>query len=263
VRERGMQSRRARAAQAEAQGGGSGDKGSGTPPRGAGYWPAVAIAAIIIATAGWTTVAVMTLGGGSGPTAEAAPTDDDLVDASLDPSEEEPVAELHDAPELEALLPTDVAGTPMVTESWTGEPLLQEGGPWSDAVVAFLTESGKVPTDLKNAQAYDPEQATDYRVGVFRLDGVPAADVRDAMVEAWKTEYPELATSTVELGGTEVTKGDFGEDSINSYWFIRDDLLFDVEASDESIVSSVIAWLVDPSASPVAAPSAAASASPS
>ena len=56
------------------------------------------------------------------------------------------------------------------------------------------------------------------------MPGVPTADLRDALVNAWKNDYPELAISTVTLDGMEVTKGDFGEDAIDSYWYEKDGL---------------------------------------
>ena len=153
MRERGTQSRRAKAA----DGGPIDDPADATvtsvtprPPTrtpratssgrtsgGAGYWPAVAIIAIVVATAGWTTVAVMALNGGGGTTA-AVPSVSDDPNATIDDTEadfsEEPIAESHDAPDLEALLPTEVAGTPLTLQSWTGDTLLSDGGTWSEAL---------------------------------------------------------------------------------------------------------------------------------
>lgn len=236
----------------------------GGPSRGAGYWPAAAIIAIVVATAGWTTVAVMAING-NGPAAAA--TEDPLVDpeGSFDLGEEdfseEPVEDSHDAQDLEALLPTEIAGTPLSLQSWTGDTLLSDD-PWSVAVAGFLTEAGKTPADLTAAQAVDPTQTIDHSVGVFRLPGVPVGDLRTALVDAWKSDYPELVVSTITLDGMEVVKGDFGEDSIDSYWYEKDDLLFDVETSDEAIATSTLAAIRDGERAPAAPSGSAAPSSP-
>lgn len=264
MRERGTQSRRARSADGGPIDDPTDDSmpsptprppsrtqrttSSGSAAGGAGYWPAVAIIAIVVATAGWTTVAVMALNGGGGTTA-AIPSASDDPNATFDDTEadfsEEPIAESHDAPDLEALLPTEVAGTPLTLQSWTGDTLLSDGGTWSEALTTYLTSIGRSPADLTAAQALDPTETIDHSVGVFRVPGVPTADLRDALVNAWKNDYPELAISTVTLDGIEVTKGDFGEDAIDSYWYEKDGLLYDVETSDEAIATTILASIRD------------------
>ena len=221
------------------------------PPRSAGYWPAVAIIAIVVATAGWTTVAVMAING-RGATAEVASSPPDTTDdpnalSSDDGADfsDAPVEDSHDAPDLEALLPTAISGTPLSLQSWTGDSLLTEGDQWSDSVTAWLTKVGKTPADLSAAQAFDATESTDHSVGVFRLDGIPTKDLRDAMIAAWKESYPELVVSTVKLDGTEVTKGAFGEGAIDSYWYEKDGLVFDVETSDQAVATTIVADLRD------------------
>jgi hypothetical protein len=238
-------------------------QGGGGPSRGAGYWPALAIIAIVVATAGWTTVAVMAINDG-GPAAAASedPIEDPDASFAEEDFSEEPVEDRHDAQDLEALLPTEIAGTPLSLQSWTGDTLLSDDA-WSVAVAGFLTSVGKTPVDLAAAQAVDPTQAIDHSVGVFRLPGIPVEDLRSALVDAWKSDYPELVVSTITLDGMEVVKGDFGEDSIDSYWYEKDDLLFDVETSDESIATTVLAGIRDGERAPTAPSAPAGSAEPS
>ena len=57
-------------------------------------------------------------------------------------------------------MPAVVAETPLTTESLTGATLLDEGSPWTEAVLAFLSAAGKTPADLQNAQAYDPNRGS-------------------------------------------------------------------------------------------------------
>jgi hypothetical protein len=80
------------------------------------------------------------------------------------------------------------------------------------------------------------------------------------MVAAWKDSYPDMTVSTVKLDGTEVTKGDFGEDAIDSYWYVKDGLVYDIEASDEAAATTILKGLRDgtfptgPGSAPSAAP---------
>ncbi len=101
MQQRGVQSRRVRPGNV----GPASRSGPPAPTRG-NIWQAIAIVALIAATAGWTTVAVLALRPASGAATEASPSD--VVDASAsdDTSSEPPVADTHDAVEMEALLPT-------------------------------------------------------------------------------------------------------------------------------------------------------------
>ena len=233
---------------------------------GAGYWPLVAMIAIVVATAGWTTVAVMALNGNSAGQPSPSASDAAAVpDESLDPgagASDSPIPDLHEAPALEGLLPTTVAGTTMATQSWTGDTLLSDEGTWSQSIATFLTSVGKKPADLTAAQAVDPADSIDQSVGVFQLEGVAVTKLRDALVAAFKGDYPDLAVSTVKLDGTEVTKGDFGPDAINSYWYIKDGRLYDIESSDEATATAILQAIRDGTRE-VPAPSGTASAAPS
>jgi hypothetical protein len=242
VRERGAQSRRAR----------SGLAGSFGAPLGSGgtrerFWPTVAMIAIVVATAGWTTVAVMAL---SGRGAEASPSQtliaaaagsDELDSFEPDPSESiEPPS--HVSPALEALLPKSWETTELTSQSWSGETVLVGDG-WSTAFTTYLQSAGKAPADLLVAQAYDPTGAIDLTVSAFKITGATAADVRKTLVKAWQADYPELATTTGTVGGKKVTHGVFQYTGIDSYWYEHDDLVYDVETADADLAGKVLASL--------------------
>lgn len=243
MRERGVQSRRVRAGRV-----GPGRHDTLEPPTRGNVWQVIAIVALVAATAGWTTVAVLTLGGGGSPVAEASPSDSFDPLASEEPTLP-PVADTHDAPDLEAFLPLELGDAALQVQSWTGDAILTDDA-WSTSLSAFLTGAGKTGKDLRVAQAYDPTQALDGSIGVYRVAGIEATALRDALVAAWKVDYPEMAVSTVTLDGKEVTKCDFGEDTIASYLYVRDDLVFDVETTDEAIAAAALAALPIPGASP-------------
>ena len=210
------------------------------------FWPTVAMIAIIVATAGWTTVAVMALTGqGSAaspsPTqvADASPSDDSsqLPDAS-----DSAVPESHDAPTLEALLPKSLNGTALTSQSVTGDTLLSDDG-WSNAFSTFLAGIGKTPTDLLFAQAYDPSGASDLTIGAYQISGVSAADIDKTVLKAWKANDATLTTKAATVGGKKVTQGTIPSMSLDGYWYEHGNVVFEVETSDATVAANVLAAL--------------------
>jgi hypothetical protein len=260
VRERGVQSRRVRAGNVE-------PVRRSTPPsrNGTTFWQALAIVALIAATAGWTTVAVLALRG-TGSTAVATDSSDPNA---VDPNASDaPVAESHDAPELEALLPASLNGATFDIQSGLGDSILGADA-FGTSMTSFLTGAGKTPADLEIAQA-SPTGDFDGSIGAYRVAGVGASSVRDALIQAWKGDTPGLVVSQVTLGGTTVTKADFGAETVPSYLYERDDVVFDIETTDPNIATAAIAAIAAlpaPGSSaaphPSATPSAGASAKPS
>ena len=125
---------------------------AGGSPRPDRSWAIIAIIAIIAATSGWTTVAVLTVfDRDAAVAASTAEPTDALADPSLEP---EVVAESHEAADLEALLPTDHEGTTLTAQSWTGDSLLAEDA-WSEAFTTFLESEELVASDFAVAQAWD------------------------------------------------------------------------------------------------------------
>ncbi len=131
MRERGTQSRRVRPGPVEPQ------RRPGPPPqRSAGnsnFWQVLAIVALVAATAGWTTVAVLALRPAPSAVAEA-PVGESFDPEATDDTEVPPVADTHDAPELEALLPATLSDANLVVQSWDGGGLLSND-PWSASML--------------------------------------------------------------------------------------------------------------------------------
>jgi hypothetical protein len=230
------------------------DPYSPPPPRSnVNAWQALAIVALIAATAGWTTAIVLATRGGTAAVASASAPDEGDVPSEGDTAP--PVADTHDAPDLEALLPTTLHGTAMQLQSWTGDGILTDDD-WSNSFNAFLSANQKAPTDLGEAQAYDPTQALDGSIGVYRVNGVEPTKVRDALIAAWKADGTAAPTSTVTIGGKEMTKVDFPEDTPDSYLYLRDDVVFDIESTDPSVVAEALAGLPKPGSTARPNPSA-------
>jgi len=240
VRERGVQSRRVR-------------EGKETVRRpapassGTNVWQVIAVVALLAATAGWTTVAVMALRGSDTGAAVAAPS------ASADPGASDgpsagPVADTHSAPDLELALPTAVNGAQLQVQSETGEGLLS-GDAWSTVVTTFLTSVGKTAKDLQFAQAADPTQTLDGSFEVYRVPGVDGTKLRDALITAWKGDFPDMKLTDVTVGGRKVTKGVFDTQTPPSYLFVTGEYLYDIWTNDPTIAAAGIKALPVPGAS--------------
>jgi hypothetical protein len=148
----------------------------------------------------------------------------------------------HDAPELEALLPATWEGSAMSVESSTGEVVLIEDA-WSQVFRTFLEDLKKTPADLLVARSYEPTGELQMSVSAFKVDGVGGDKVLETVISAWKAEDENLVTSTLTLGGKSVTRGVFASTDVNSYWYEQEDVVFDVETSDEALAGAVIATL--------------------
>jgi hypothetical protein len=223
-------------------------------------WQVIAIIALLAATAGWTTVGVIAVRPTSSGAAVDAPVASDDPNA-VDPGAAQAVT--HDAPELEALLPATLSGTPLDIQSLTGDAYLA-GDAWGASVTSFLAGVGKLPADLHVAQAADPTGAVDVTINLFKAAGVEPAALRDALLAAWKGDNADMKTSTVTIGGEQLTKGDFGPDLDATFLYLHDGAVYDIETADPAIVAAALAAIKNPGASgaPVGSAAPAASGSP-
>jgi hypothetical protein len=194
------------------------------------------------------------------PAGTAVATDSADPNAAADQSDP-PDVPSHDVPDLEAFLPTQVNGATLDVQSVTGDNGLIGGDEWSTAMTKFLTAESKQPADLGYAFASDPSENVDISIGVYRADGVQAAPLHDALVEGWKGLAPTVKISDITLGDKKVTKGDDGTDYPFSYLYARDNLVYEIYTSDESIATAALAALPAAGASSAPAGSSAPSSS--
>ncbi|MEO8570408.1 MAG: hypothetical protein ABI553_01795 [Chloroflexota bacterium] len=213
----------------------------GPPPSsGSNFWQVLAILALIAATAGWTTVGVIALRAPS-TAVVASPTDSfdpNASDGSL--ASDPPIADTHDAPQLEAVLPTTINGTTLASQSWTAaEEGILNGDEWSASMTKFLTTAGKTSADLLIAQAIDPNQGIDVSIAAYQIAGTQPSALRDALVAAWKSQYAQMTFSEVTLAGKTVTKG-VGTDLPSSYLYLDTDVVYDIETTDEALALAAL-----------------------
>ena len=121
---------------------------------------------------------------------------------------------------LEALLPNEVAGAPIVKSSISG-PTLAGSGPGSEDMRAMLTRLGKTPDDLSAAFG----SGGGLIMSAYRLKGVDATALLAAF--AVLLDADEAPTMTdASLGGKSVTKVVTGVSTV--YAYTKDDVLFTV-----------------------------------
>ncbi len=152
------------------------------------------------------------------------------------------VAESHVVPDLEARLPHTVKGTTLSVQSVDGTTALQNGAT-SQALAASLSRLGKAPADLQIAAAHDPSGTLPLIVFAFRVGGVSTADLGKAVIESWSAgASPAPTNSQLTIGGRKVTKVAFSQ-SPPDYMWEGDGVVFDIETTDESLVSTVLPLL--------------------
>ena len=208
---------------------------------------------MIIATAGWTTVGVLVINDKPAAAASGPIESDEAIDEESTPPDEE-IPPSHLFADLEALLPTVLECTTLDVQSFTGTEFIFDDS-WGTSMSAFLTSVGKTPADLQIAQAQDPDGVLDLEVVLaFRLPGVEPEKLRDAVINGWRVDFPELTTGTATIEDKAVTTGVFAEDTPASMWYINDGVVFDIESGDEALGKTILAGLPPASAAP--APSA-------
>jgi hypothetical protein len=159
-------------------------------------------------------------GGTIAPSADAST--DDQTGASPAPGEspvpgESLAAESPAAPELVAIMPTKVGSISMASDSATGGTFLSDDQ-GSRAIQAALRAAGKTPDDLRVAQAYDEAGVADLSVMAVTVDGLPAEQTRDIVLENWLAATGDgVKKDTVTLGGKTWTRVDYGDGGTLDY----------------------------------------------
>ena len=147
------------------------------------------------------------------------------------------------SPELDALLPRDIGGTPFIVETYTGEDALSNDA-GSLAVIAGLRELGKTPADLELAQAYDETGTVDLYLFAFRLPDTDSAALRSLVLESWLVAGAEgVTTEEVEFGGKTLTRVDYGEDVPDAYVYSQGDVAVIIHTGSEELAAEAAAAL--------------------
>ncbi|HEX5824719.1 MAG TPA: hypothetical protein VFY18_09705 [Candidatus Limnocylindrales bacterium] len=153
----------------------------------------------------------------------------DQIDASTAPT----------APELEALLPTEVGGTTLTVQSATATDGLGTD-PTSRAFAAVIPTLGAKLADLQVAQAFDETQTVDLSIFGFRLAGRDGTKLRAAVIDTWLSAGAAGVTrSEVKLAGKSLTKIDYGDAGAIDYVYSGSDYVIVIETVDLAIATEV------------------------
>lgn len=148
----------------------------------------------------------------------------------------------HVAPDLEALLPHTVEGATLTSQSVVGTTALGTDAT-SLSLIASLKTLGKTPADLEIAEAHDVAGKLSVRLLGFRVKGVKASDVASAIVGSWMANTTGTPTrSNVTIAGHKLTKVAYAQGGAD-YVYEGTGVVFDIETTDESLVSKVLALL--------------------
>jgi hypothetical protein len=171
-------------------------------------------------------------------------------EGGVEPSGEIPTGEpgdslefTHTYPDLEAILPTKVGGTTMVTDSTTASDALG-GDPASEQLLSSLAGFGKTSDDLEFAETYDLNNDIDAGAIALRLKGVDAAKLRQAIVESWTAASGSgVTTSQQTVGGKKVTVIDYGDGGSKDYLYEKVDTVVVVTTGDGAIAAEMLGAL--------------------
>jgi hypothetical protein len=148
----------------------------------------------------------------------------------------------HVAPDLEALLPHSVDGTALSSQSVVGTTALGNDTT-SQSLIASLEKLGKTSADLEIAEAHDPTGTLALRLFGFRAKGVKASDLAAAIVESWMASALSAPKrSDVTIAGQKQSRVAYSQGPVD-YVFERNGVVFDIETTDESLVSKVLPLL--------------------
>ena len=178
------------------------------------------------------------------PRTSLAPVGTDAsAEPSANPSDDLSSAEpsaIHDAPDLEAVLPKKIAGVTLVYQSTSGSDALAGDDPSSTALVASLAQMGKKPADLQIAEAYD-EGDLDAQVIAFRVHGITAEKLGQAILDSWLTDGASGITSAkVSISGKVVTKVSYSDGGAADYLYLKGEVVYDLSTSTDSVATETI-----------------------
>lgn len=155
---------------------------------------------------------------------------------------DESITAIHVAPDLEALLPGAIDGTPLATSSGTGSDVFR-GDAWSREMSRFLTGLGKSPADFRYAQAWDPSQKLTFELEAFKVPGVDASRLGAAVVDAVRAGTPDITASSSVIGGKTVVTIVYPNDPATLHVYEHDGVVFVVATGDPSLASSLLGSL--------------------
>lgn len=173
----------------------------------------------------------------------AQATDEEPLPSDGEESIEPEPTEAHAFLALEALLPKIADGNPLSSQSTVGTEAMG-GDPSADPLFQWLADNGKKPEDIEYAEAYDPSSTVDVDVIGIRVNGIPAATLRQKLLETWlQATASGITTSNTTIAGKAVVKIDYGDGGSIDYVFERGDAVLILSSADPALVERVLSTL--------------------
>lgn len=157
------------------------------------------------------------------------------------------------APELLALLPDEVGGqTPpegFGEVSQTGEEFMEEGDDQgNEEFVAFLQRLGAQPSDVSVAMRFYADEDFESMTSIFafRVAGADSGELLEEMENAFAEEMDgDVSWEEQSIGGKTVRAPSqpLEEETEASYLYVRNDIVFVVSASDDSLAEDALRQL--------------------
>jgi hypothetical protein len=189
------------------------------------------------------------LGGDGGAVAVGAPLSpspassaDTGTESAAPGSSDDPSASAAAAPELEAALPTKVGDVVLSVDSASGDMILGSDQS-SRAMTAALRADGKLPADLKVAQAYDETATSDLSIMAWGVDGLSAAKVLPIVDLYLAASGAGVTRDAVTLAGKEYTRIDYGDEGPMDYVGTNGDAVIVITTGDPDVAAATVAAL--------------------
>jgi hypothetical protein len=146
----------------------------------------------------------------------------------------------HDAPELEKLLPTAIGGVPLTIDSALGSTVLTSdaGG---RAATAALKAKGKVPDDLRYAEALDQTQTVAVSALAISVKGLSAADTQTMLLDWFQLSGAGVTHTDVKLSGKAWTRYDLGDEGPANYFRTDGTAVLVITTSDPALAEEAAA----------------------
>lgn len=138
------------------------------------------------------------------------------------------------APDLEAQLPSQVAGETLQKFSFQGSQVLA-GSSQAPEIQGALGALGKSINDVSFAVA----AGADVQIGAYRIAGVDANRLLDVVAQAAQSSGSPIPLTDANKGGKSVKVGDTGGGS-PTYFYPHSDILFFVTGSDDAKVTAAL-----------------------
>ena len=180
------------------------------------------------------------LGGDGGAIATPAPSSSGAAASSAPVASGSPTGLTHDAPELEKLLPTQIGGVTLTVDSALGGTVLTSdaGG---RAAIAALKAKGKVPNDLRYAEALDQTQTLQVSVVALSVNGLSAAETQTMLLDWFQLSGPGVTHADVTLAGKTWAKYDLGDEGALNYFRTSGTAVIVITTADPALAQEAAA----------------------